>query len=269
MRYFDSSWRNWFITGHSLHWYLAIIYFPEHTLLARPIRVAKPNAHPRRSTRRLGVIIDSSDPPQPDPAPRLSLPPDPDPPPNGQVHTGSHSESIDPETPKTDDRKDEIDVELMVESDTAQVDLTAKPAGAASPDTLVTQCPESPTLMYPHSSPPSDLVVLPALDPQADGAEQVNHSEPSGKSEGDTVRTSGIPPSTFYGTKSERRDVTPQLAPINNSAPPAEIEIDEDETMGNPESEAEEATECAFLFFLAQEVLLMSFKASENLHLYI
>jgi hypothetical protein len=157
----------------------------------------------------------------------------------------------------------------MVESDLAQVDLTAKPAGAASPDTLVTQCPESPTLVYPHSSPPSDPVMLPTLDPQADGAEQVKIPESSGMSEGDTIRTSGIPPSNFYGTKNERRDVTPQLAPINNSAPPAEIEIDEDETMGNPESEAEEATEYASFFFLGLEILLMRFKASENLRLYI
>lgn len=222
-------------------------------MLPRPVQEAKAkakaNAHPRRSTRRLGVIIDSSDDLEPDPAPTLSLPPDPDPPPNGQIHTGSRPESIDPETPKTDDRKDEIDVELMVESELVQ-DPTAKPAGAASPDTLVTQCPESPTLMYPHSSPPSHTDVLPTSDPQADGVEQVKYPESSGKSEGDTIRTSGIPPSNFYGTKSQGgRDVTPQLAPINNSALPPEIEIDEDETMGNPESEAEEATECAPFIF--------------------
>lgn len=258
VRYFDPSWRDQFLTGHSLHWYLAIIYFPEHTLLPRPVQETKTDVHARRSTRQLGVIIDSSDALQPDPASRLSLPPEPDPPPNGLVLAGP-SESIDPETPKTDDRKDEFDVELMVESDVARVDPTAKPVGAASPDTL--ECPESPTLVYPHSSSPlAHLAMLPTLDLQGDSAEQLDHPRPEehltpgdrakslGVSEGDSTRTTGILPSTFYGTKSEgRRDATPQLAPINDSVLP-DIEIDEDETMGNPESEAEEVAECVSLF---------------------
>jgi len=60
-----------------------------------------------------------------------------------------------------------------------------------------------------------------------------------------TIRTSGIAPSTFYGiTKPQgQRDFTPpQIAPIDATAL-QEIEIDEDETIGNPDSEPEQATE--------------------------
>ncbi len=260
--------------GHSLHWYLAIIYFPEYTLLVRPIQETS-SIQIRRSTRRLGVIIDSPD-LQPDPASRQSLPPEPDPPPNGQVDADSCSELTGPETPRTNDQKDEIDVERMVESDLAQVDLTTEridgqqPVGATSPDTLVTKCPDSPVLMYPHSSSPSLPAILPTADPQGDDADKLNHPVSWGTSEGDTIRTSGtsgIPPSTFYGTKSQGQgNDIPQPVPINNNALP-EIEIDEDETMGNPESEPEETVECAS-FFPAPEVSLMISKASENLHLH-
>jgi hypothetical protein len=252
---------------HSLHWYLAIIYFPEHTLLVRPVQEAI--NHPRRSTRRIGVIIDSPEARQLDPASRQSLPPDPDPPPNGQVHTASSSELIGIDSPRTDDQKDENDVEQMVESGLARADPMAKEVRAASPDTLVTQCPESPTLVYPHSSPILHPETLSTFDPQEDGAEQLNQTASLRGSEEDIIRTSGIPTSTFYGAKNQGQgDVTPQLPLINNSTPPGtEIEIEEDATIGNPESELEEATECVS-FFQALGVSLMKFKASENLHLY-
>jgi hypothetical protein len=251
---------------HSLHWYLAIICFPEYTLLPRPIQDTR-NDQLRRSTRHLGDAL------QPDPASRQSLPHDPDPPPNGQVDTVSCSEPIDPETPKTDDQKDEIDVERMVESGLVRVEPTAKQVdgqqrvGTPSPDTLVTQCPDSPTLVYPHSSSPY-FTTLPITSPQGDDAEQLNHPTSSEVGEGDTIRTSGIPPSTFYGTKTQGQgDVMAQAAPINNNALP-EIEINEDVTMGNPESEPEEAAECASFVFRLLKLSLMSIKASENLHLH-
>src|SRR6266849_4658233 len=171
--------------GRSLHWYLAIIYLPEYTLLPRPVQERK-NVQPRRSTRI--VVIDPPDARQPDPASRsrLSLPPDPDPPPNGQVHAVSGSELIDPETPRTDDQRDEIDVERMVESSLARVDPPAEQVDrpeqvrATSPDTLTTLCPDSPTLVYPHSSPPTHPGILPTADPQGDGAEESNPPALSG-----------------------------------------------------------------------------------------
>jgi hypothetical protein len=245
--------------GRSLHWYLAIIYFPEYTLLPRPVQEKK-NAQPRRSTRHLGVIIDLPDALQPDPASRQSLPPDPDPPPKGQVEAVSCSELIDPETPRTDDQRDEIDVERMVESGLARVDSTAEQADgpqqvcATSPDTLTILCPDSPTLVYPHSSPPTHLATLPTADPKSDGAEQSSRPASSGMGEGDTNKTSGIHPSTFYGTKSQGQgDVIPQLPPVSNNALP-ETEIDEDETMGNPESEPEEAAECVSSFSSSRSI---------------
>lgn len=237
--------------GRSLHWYLAIIYFPEHTLLPRPVQERKSAQH-RRSTRRLGVIIDSPDALKPKPASRQSLTPDPDPPPDSQAHAVSCSELIDPDTPKTDDQKDEIDVERMVESSLARVDPTAT-AGpvdgqqqicATSSDTLASHYPDSPTLVYPYSSPPSFPAILPTADSQGDGAEQLSRPASSGAGEGDTTRTTGIPPSIFYSTKSQGQvDVVPQLPPVSDNALQG-TEIDEDETMGNPESEPEEVAEC-------------------------
>ena len=244
--------------GRSLHWYLAIIYFPEYTLLPRPVQERK-NVQPRRSTRHLGVIIDPPDALQPDPASRQSLPPDPDPPPKGQVQTTSSSELIDPETPRTDDQRDEIDVERMVESSLARVGPMTEQVDepqqirATSPDTLVTHCPESPTLMYP-SSPPTHPAILPTAALQGDGAEQLNRLSSSGAGEGDVIRTSSIPPSTFYGTKSKGQgDVIPQLPPVSDNALP-ETEIDEDETMGNPESEPEEVAECVPSFSSSRSI---------------
>jgi len=237
------------LTYRSLHWYLAIIYFPEYTLLPPPVQVT--NVHPRRSTRRLGVIIDSPETqqPEPAPAPRQPLPPDPDPPPNGGVDSVSSTELVDLESSKTDDQMDEFDVERMVVSTlTTPVDPTAKrvdeqqEVGTANAGTSVTYCPESPSLAYPQSSPPCHPATLSSSDPQGDSTEQSNQAG------GDTSRTSGIAPSTFYGTSTTRpqgqRDVTPpQIAPIDVNAM-QEIEIDEDETVGNPDSEPEQAAEC-------------------------
>lgn len=245
--------------GRSLHWYLAIIYFPEYTLLPRPVQERK-NDQPRRSTRHLGVIIDPPDALQPDPASRQSLPPDPDPPPKDQVHDVSCSELIDPETPRTDDQRDENDVELMVESGLARVDSTTEQVDGpqqvcpTSPDTLTILCPDSPTLVYPHTSPPTEPAILPTADPKGDGIEQLNRPGSSGVGEGDTNRTLGIPPSNFYGTKSEGQgDVIPQLPSVSDNVLP-ETEIDEDETMGNPESEPEEVAECVSLFSCSRSI---------------
>ena len=228
-------------------------------MLPRPVRERK-NVQPRRSTRRLGVIIDSPDAPQLDPASRQSLSPGPDPPPNGQVNAVSCSELIAPGTPKTDDQEDEIDVERMVESGLARVDPTAEQVDgprrvrASSPDTLATYCPDSPTLVYPHSSPPTHPTVFPSVDPQGDDAEQLNRLASSGAGEGDTIRTSGIPPSTFYGTKSQGQgDVIPQVPLVRDNALP-ETEIDEDESMGYPESEPEEAAECVSSFSSSRNI---------------
>jgi hypothetical protein len=246
--------------GRSLHWYLAIIYFPEHTLLPRPAQGREKNVQPRRSTRRLGVIIDPPDALQPDPASRQSLPPDPDPPPKGQVDAVSCSELIDPETPRTDDQMDEIDVERMVESGLARMDPMAEQVDgpqqlrATSPDPLATLVPDSPTFKYPHNSPPTHPAILPTVDPQGDGAEQLNYPASSGAGEGDTIRTSSIPPSTFYGTKSQGQgDVIPQLPHVSDGVLP-ETEIDEDETMGNPESDPEEAAECVSSFYSSRSI---------------
>lgn len=86
----------------------------------------------------------------------------------------------------------------------------------------------------------------------------------------DTIQKSGISPSNFYGRKRQEKgdNVTPQLAAMDNCAPP-EIEIEEDELMGNPENEHEEVVaECVF-FRLAPEPSLMSTQASKNLHLHL
>ncbi|KAI0250772.1 hypothetical protein BJV78DRAFT_535499 [Lactifluus subvellereus] len=238
--------------NENLHWYLAIIYLPEYTLLPRPVRPVRPRpvreviVHPRRSTRRLGVVVDSLDAKHPEPASRQSLPPDPDPPPNGRVDL--ISEVIIPESPRTDDQKDEIDVERMVESGGTPVEPPGKQAdgqvAAASTDALVDMAVdrlESPTLLYPQSSPLSRLATLSPSHP--DIIEERNQPASAGVCEGNTIQPSSIPPTTFYGTKShETRSVTPQLASIDNSAP-AEIEIEEDETMGNADSEPEEIAE--------------------------
>ncbi|KAI0004477.1 hypothetical protein BJV74DRAFT_377469 [Russula compacta] len=234
--------------NENLHWYLAIIYFPEYTLLPQPVQ--ETSLQPRRSTRHLRVIIDSLDAQQPELALGQLLPPDPDPPPNGQVDRTVSSEHIVPESPRTDDQKDEIDVERMVESACTPVDPTAmrvdgqEEVGTPNTEPQVTHCLDSPLLMYHQGVSLSHEARLSSLDPQDDGTERLDHPALTltGGSEGDTIRTSGILPSTFYGTKHpEQGDASPQLVPTETSAVP-EIEIEEDETMGNPESEQEEAT---------------------------
>jgi hypothetical protein len=198
-----------------LHWYLAIIYLPEYTLLPRPAQGT--NVQARRSTRRLGVVIDSVDTQQPKPAPGQSLSPDPDPPPDGHVAPVASSELPDPETPRTDDQKSEIDVERMVESACTPMDPAAKQvhgqAGSASPDTLVTHCPDSPTLVYPQSSPRSPATRLSPSEPRGDEIEQSNRRASAGGSEVDTIQKSGISPSTFYGRK--RQGKGDNVAPLN------------------------------------------------------
>jgi len=150
--------------ARSLHWYLAIIYFPEYTLLPRPVQAT--NIHARRSTRHLGVIIDSTEAPQPEPAPE-----------------------------------------------------------------------------HPQNPPRSHPAELSSSDPQTDHPEQSNPPASAGESEGD-AQISGIPPSTFYGTKQEQGEATAlQSAPEQNSTL-SEIEV-ENETIGNPESEADEVAEYA------------------------
>jgi Ulp1 protease family, C-terminal catalytic domain len=224
----------------SLHWYLAIIYLPEYTLLPRPVQ--ETTVHPRRSTRRLGVIVDSPDAKQPEPAPGQSPPPDPGPPPNNRS-----SELIIPESPRTDDQRDEIDVERMVESGDTPVELPDKQADGqvleASTDVqmdMVVDLETSPTLLYPQSSPLARQATLSPSDPQV---EEMTEQFSTSMSEENAIRASGIPPTTFYGTKNhERRNATPQPVSVDN-ATPAEIEIDEDETMGNADSEPEDATQ--------------------------
>lgn len=241
-----------------MHWYLAIIYFPEYTLLPRPVQ--KTSLQPRRSTRHLRVISDSPNAQQPELALGQLLPPDPDPPPNGQVDRTAASEYIVPESPRTDDQKDEIDVERMVESACTPVDPTAmqvdgqEEGSIANTESQVTHCLDPPLPMYHQSISLSHQARLSSLDPQDDGTERLDHPALTltGGSEGDTTRTSGISPSNFYGTRRpEQGNSSPQLIPTETSAVP-EIEIEEDETMGNPESEQEEATKCAS-FYLALE----------------
>jgi hypothetical protein len=232
------------LTDRSLHWYLAIIYFPEYTLLPPPIQAK--NFQPRRSTRRLGVITDFPDAQQP--ALRQSLSPHPDPPPNGHVDS-----VVDPETPRTDDPQSEIDVERMVESALTPVEPSKREqqADTANADVIATQCPDSPLLAYPQSSPTLRLTALlsSSSDPQGDGTKHASHVTSAGGNKGDTIPISGISPATFYGTERQGKgDVTPVTPPpVAPSALP-EIEIDEDETVGNPESEPEEAAEYAFCY---------------------
>lgn len=212
------------------------------------------NVQARRSTRRLGVVIDSPEAQQsePAPAPRQSLPPDLGPSSNGGVDSVCSTELVDLESSKTDDQMDEFAVERMVASTlTTPVDTTAnqvdeqQQVDTVNASTSVTYCPESPMLAYPQSSPPCHPAMLLSSDPPGDSAEQSNQVELAGV---DTSRTSGIAPSTFYGTSTIMpqgpRDLTPpQIAPIDVNAM-QEIEIDEDETVGNPDSEPEQTAEC-------------------------
>jgi hypothetical protein len=247
---------------------------PEYTLLPRPVQDTIVNLR-RRSTRRSGVVVNSLDAKHPRVVPRQSLPPDSDPPPNGRVDLVSSSEPIIPESPRTDDQKDEIDVERMVESGNTLVEPSGKQVDGQGPAVstddqleMAVDRPDSPTLLYPEGSPLSRLAALSPSDPQVDVNEEMTHSVSASLSEGDAVKASGIPPSTFYGTKSdEKPNVTPQMASVDNSVP-TEIEIDEDETMGNADSEPEEAAEYVFLH-PASKLSLMSLKTSKDFYLHL
>jgi hypothetical protein len=226
----------------SLHWYLAIIYLPEYTLVPRPVQ--ETTVHPRRSTRRLGVIVDSPDAKQMETTPRQSPLPDPGPPPNNR------SSELIPESPRTDDQRDEIDVERMVESGGTPVELPGKQTDGQVLETstdvqmdMVVDPQTSPMLLYPQISPPARLATLSPSDPQVDVVEEMTEQFSTSMSKENAVQPSGIPPTTFYGTKSqERRNATPQPA-FGDNTTPAEIEIDEDEVMGNADSEPEEAAQ--------------------------
>jgi len=262
VRYITSDQRDESLTDRSLHWYLAIIYFPEYTLLPPPIQAK--NFQPRRSTRRLGVITDFPDAQQPKPAPRQSPSPHPSPPPNGHVDS-----VVDPETPRTDDPQSEIDVERMVESALTPVEPPSKreqQAGTANADVIVTQCPNSPLLAYPQSSPTFRPTTLLSSDPQGDGTKHAGHVTSAGGNKGDTIPISGISPATFYGTEPQGKgDVTPVTPPAVAPSALPEIEIAEDETVGNPESEPEEAAEYAFFVSGIRELSLMSSKGIQGL----
>lgn len=235
--------------NENMHWYLAIIYFPEYTLLPRrSIQVA--NAVPRRSTRRLGVVVDCSGVKDSEFTPKQSLPPVPDPPPSTQADSTSRSGLLTPDSSRTDDQREEIDVERMVESGGPLPDLSVKQ--------IEEQCVEvvdkgflvddaagredSMELLYPASSPHTQRAELPSSDHQDDVIVQEGCPVSRGASEGSGVRTSGISPANFYGTSDhKRRDVTtPEIALVDDGAP-AEVVVEgeEDVVMGNPDSENE------------------------------
>lgn len=290
-------------TVRSMHWYLAIIYFPEYTLLPRPVQT---DVSPRRSTRRLGVVIDFPDAKDSDQTPKQVLPPDP---PSAQADSVSRSGLLTPDSSRAEDQRDEIDVERMVEGpplsgpSAKQIDGPSVEAIDEGMDVDVAAGEDdSLTLLYPDpaSSPQVQRVELPSSDHQDDvdhpasrsmGEESgvqtpeippstsnekndlgrrnstspeisiVDDGEPAGiieedgppaprnLSEGSGIRTPGISPTVFYGKNNhKRRNATsPEVALVDNAAP-AEIVVEEDVVMGNPDSEHEETAECAFRF---------------------
>ncbi|KAI9465452.1 hypothetical protein BJY52DRAFT_1244097 [Lactarius psammicola] len=236
--------------NENMHWYLAIIYFPEYTLLPRPDQVTNV---PRRSTRRSGGV-DSLHVKDSELAPEQSHPPDPDPPPSAQADSASRSGLITPDSPRTDDQREENDVERMVESGGPLLDLLAKQIDgrqcieAVDKDVPVDDAAgqeDSLTLRYPGSSPLSQRAELSSLDQEVDVIEQEDRPASISVSESGSVRTSGIPPQTFYGGESNhrRRNVTsPEIALVDNGAP-VEIVVEEDIIMASPDSEHEGAAE--------------------------
>jgi hypothetical protein len=236
-----------------MHWYLAIIYFPEYTLLARPIQVT--NAAPRRSTRRLGVVIDCSDLKDSEHTPKQPLPPDTDPPPSAQADSASRSGLLTPNSSRTEDQREEIDVERMVESGGPLLDPLAMQIDGQCAEAVDKGVPvddaadqeDSLTLLYPASSPHAQRAELPSLDHQSDVVEQEDHPASITASEDGGVRKSGIPPQTFYGKNNDRRRsvASPEISLVDNG-PPVEIVVEEDIIMANPDSDHEEAAECAF-----------------------
>ena len=233
-----------------MHWYLAIIYFPEYTLLPRPTQVT--NAVPRRSTRRLGVVIDCSDVKDSEHTAKRSLPPDPDPPPSAQADSASRSGLLTPDSSRTEDQREEIDVERMVESGGPLTDPSAMQIDGPCVEAVNKDVPvddavdqdDSLTLLYPASPPHAQCTELQSLDHQGDVIEQEGHPASRTVSEGGDVRTSGIPPQTFYGKSNHRRRSvpSPEISLVENG-PSVEIV---DAVMANPDSDHEEAAECAF-----------------------
>ncbi len=262
-----------------MHWYLAIIYFPEHTLLPRPEPrpVQVTTNVPRRSTRWLGVVVDPLDVKNSDPTPKQLHPPDPDPPPSAQADSASRSGLITPDSPRTDDQREEIDVERMVESGGPIPDILAKQIDEQCVEAVDKDAPvddaagqeDSLTLLYPGSSPLVQRAELPSLDQQVDVIEQEEHPAPISVSESGSVRKSGIPPQTFYGKSNHRRrNVTsPEITFVDNGAP-VEIVIEEDIIMANPDKEHEESAECAFRPSSCNYYSSNS-QASQNVHFHL
>ncbi|KAH8998537.1 hypothetical protein EDB92DRAFT_1181303 [Lactarius akahatsu] len=235
--------------NENMHWYLAIIYFPEYTLLPRSKQVTNIR---RRSNRRSGGA-DFSGVKDLEPTSKQSPPPPPhpDPPPSAQADSASPSGLITPVSTRTDDQREEIDVERMVESGGPLPELLAKQndehvqvVDKDAPVDDAAGLEDSLTLLYPGSSPHVRRTELPSLDQQVDVIEQEEHPASISVSEGGSARDSGIPPTTFYGQNNHRRrNVTsPEISPVDNG-PPVEIVVEEDVIMANPDSEHEEAVE--------------------------
>ena len=215
-----------------MHWYLAIIFFPEYTLLPRPVQ--EMNVNRRRSARRPGVVIDCSDVKDSEHASKQSLPPDPDPPPSAQADSASRSGLLTPDSSRTEDQRDEIDVERMVESGPPPSDSLAKQndgpcveavnEGIRVDDAAGEE--DSLTLLYPGSSPHGQRAELPSLDHQGDVIEQEGQSASRSVGEDSSARTIVVPPTT-PSEKSDhgRRNTTsPEISLVDNGAPMEIIE---------------------------------------------
>ncbi|KAF8270824.1 hypothetical protein EI94DRAFT_1721987 [Lactarius quietus] len=218
--------------NENMHWYLAIIYFPEHTLLPRPVQATK--VSPRRSTRHLGVVVDSSDVKDLEQTPKQSLPADPDPPPSAQADSASRSGLLTPDSLRTEDQRDEIDVERMVESGPSPSDPLAKQndgpcAEAVDEDISVDDATgeeDALTLLYPASPPQVQRAELPPLDHQGDIIEQDGHPASRIEGEDSDVQTSGIPHTTSNEKSDhEKRNATsPDISLVDDGAPAEIIE---------------------------------------------
>ncbi|KAH9080499.1 hypothetical protein EDB83DRAFT_2339768 [Lactarius deliciosus] len=235
--------------NENMHWYLAIICFPEYTLLPRPKQVANIR---RRSTRQSGGA-DFSSVKDLEPTSKQSPPPPPhpDPPSSAQADSATPSGLITPVSPRTDDQREEIDVERMVESGGPLPELSAKQndehvqvVDKDAPVDDATGLEDSLTLLYPGSSPHVQRSELLSLDQQVDVIEQEEHPASISVSEGGSTRDSGIAPTTFYGQSDHRRQnvTSPEISPVDNG-PPVDIVVEEDVIMANPDSEHEEAVE--------------------------
>ncbi len=236
-----------------MHWYLAIIYFPEYTLLPRPVQAT--NVIPRRSTRQFVAAIDCSGEKGSEPKTKESLPPDRDPPPSAQT-SAFCSGLITPGSSRTDDQNEEIDVERMVESAGPLSEPLVKQTDGLRPETVDKGVPgddaagqeDSLTLIYPRSSPPVQHAELPSLDHQGDMIEHEGHPASRSLIES-TAGKSGISPITFYGKSNHKRRniASPEITAVDSGAS-VEIVIEEDVVMGDPDGEREETAECVFLF---------------------